>query len=142
MDRHRSRLGAKLDEFQGLLDAERRQLTRSEEREQQATHQGMAALQQALRRIPEPLIILNPQQRVWAINQAAADRLEVNPIEAVLRKSWHEIPLLESCGPSLEQSIASPGQTVKYIHTKKGLRLEFKTDPHSLTGTWIHLVGF
>lgn len=134
-ERRDSQFRARLNELQGLLEAEKRQFVRSEERERLAGRQGMAALNQALKRLPEPLVILNVQQRIWAINEAAISRLHITG--AVLEKSWHEIPALESCGPVLEQSLAAPGKAVDWSDPTGGLRLRFETAPDTLSGTWI-----
>jgi PAS domain-containing protein len=125
-------------ELKGVLQAERIKLQRSLEREQKSALQASACLQEAVRLIPDPMIFLDSQQRVSAINPAALTALGATNSETMLRKSWHEIPFLQSCGPFIEQSLLSPGILVHAQVASASLPAEFYTLGEA-SGTWIRI---
>jgi len=133
-----SDLCTEVAESRGLLELEKNKLGRSEEREGLALHQSSAALQATLKRLTEPLLLLNQQQRIWALNSAAAAQMNLGTLDTALQKSWHEIPLLAPCGKAIEQSLSTPGQPVEW--PSGGLRLRFETPDDGSGGTWIWLM--
>ncbi len=62
-------------------------------------------------------------------------------IKDVLGKSWHECPLLNSCGADLERSLASPGQSVTCSTQGGELQVRFDTNPSGTIGTWVTLLA-
>ena len=132
-------LEAHATELDGVLQSERRKLLQSQEREQKMTLQALAGLQNAVRRISVPLMVLDGQQRLSAVNEAALSRLQVQDANAVLGKSWHEIPALNGCEGGLQRSLESPGRPVEWEVPNRQFRLRFESDADKLSGTWIFL---
>lgn len=140
LEKQASGLRSELEELKGLLEREKRRLNASEERAQLATLRAAASLQKAVLSVPEPVLILDPQQRLAAINPEAMSSLGIAKDHALIGKSWHEIPILESCGTGLERSLAFPGQSVLCPSKTGDVQLRFGTDADGLTGTWVTLV--
>jgi PAS domain-containing protein len=138
LERRKSKLQIQIAEFEGLLQAEKRKLSRFQERERLKAMQNSAALQKAIHQISDPRVVLDSQQRVSAINQGALDQLGLAESQTMLGKSWNELPILGSCGQGLERSLAVPGQVIEWP-MDGGRMMKIETDAYGMAGTWISI---
>jgi len=139
LDRQTVRSLKQVAELERLREAERLRSDQRQEREALRMRQLLASLQRALQKDPDPVVVLDTQQRVCGVAAAAMNPLGVERPEDVLGKSWHEVRALESCGTGLERSISSPGQRILWPVPGRSLTLSFETDAVGRTGTWITL---
>ena len=132
-------LEARLVELDGLLQMEKRKLNNYQEQELSNSLRAAAYLRKAMERVAGPLMVLDAQQRIAAINREALAQLDLAGVdpEKVRQKSWYEIPILGSCGAALERSMAFPGHAVKWVVAERDLELTFETDGEGLAGTWV-----
>jgi PAS domain-containing protein len=127
---------ARIVDDAALLEEEKSRSARLEMKVQQALSEGRALIQGTVNQIPEATLVLDSQQRVAALNGAALSRLGISRMEDALHKSWHEIPLLQSCGARLEQSIHFPMTDLEASTPTEGLVLSLTTLKDGL-GTWM-----
>ena len=73
--------------------------------------QARTLLQAVLGKLPEPVLLLDQQQRVAAFNLLAAQQLKLDPRDTTL-PSWLDVPWLQDQGAALERSLAHPDTDV------------------------------
>jgi len=141
MEKKNHILSANLAELSDLLQTEKKKIIGSQERERKTLIQAAATLQEAVRRISQPVLVLDSQQRVAALSESALASLNVSGSEMVLQKSWLEVPVLGSCGAALERSLTSPGQEILWSIPDSEDKFRIKTELDGLSGTWVELIS-
>jgi PAS domain-containing protein len=97
-------------------------------------------LQQAVERIPHPLLLLDGHPRIRAINRPGRDRLNAGE-KPLLGESWQEVATLESCASALEHSLENHKKPFRF--QLGDMELEFLSEMVNGTpGTWVSWVGF
>jgi len=119
-----------------MAEDQKQKEVRETEKQSQARGFWTAWLQYALGYIPVGTIILDQRQRVVAINPTATRLLNPGGEAMASGAHWSEVPLLQSCGATLERSLHSPGVEVKADLLIDGTVLGFTTLKNS-TGTWV-----
>ena len=136
VEKSRQATDARIADYVALLEEEQARSARLEMKVQKALSQGQILMQGTVSQIPEAALFLDSQQRIAAINSAALSQLGFSRMDDVLHKSWHEIPLLQSCGALLEQSLQSPLAKLQTQTALDGTILSFSTLKGGL-GTWV-----
>ncbi len=140
LERRAAHLRLQVVEFQGMLDEEKRKRKDAEKREQLCALQSSAWLEVALSYMSRPLLLLDGRQRLAAANAAAAALLGARDPRDLSGKSWQDVRELSACGPSLAESLGSPGRPVHKMDGASGRVVEFFTmnSTGSLSGgTWV-----
>ena len=140
IEKSRQMNDAKMADSAVLLEEEKARSVRLEGEVQKALSQGQALMQGVLSHFPEAVLFLDSQQRIAAINNAALGQLGFSRMDDALHKSWHEVPLLQSCGPLLEQSLQSPLAKLQAQTLFNGSVLSLTTFKDG-AGTWVTLPG-
>jgi PAS domain-containing protein len=119
-----------------LLEEEKARSARLELKVQNALSQNQAWLQEAMGHVSGAALFLDSQQRIAAINDEALSRLGFTRTDDALLKSWHEVPILQSCGALLEQSLQSPLVERQAQTPVDGMILSMTTLKEG-SGTWV-----
>ena len=127
----------RLDDLEALLNEATAFGQELESKIQQVQVRNQAVLQMVLCHFTVPVLLLDARQRILAVSEKAAQRLNIIQGQAY-GKSWQDIPTLTASGSTLEQSLASPGKAVDCLLGDRETVLRFKSAPHGL-GTWISI---
>lgn len=142
-DRRRDlRLDTQLADLNTSLIEERKQSSRHA-----ATCDAMEKIwwlwfQEAVDQIPSPRIFLDSRQRVVALSLAATSFFPALAASQVIGRFWHDVPLLQDCGPMIARALERPGLPVETGPFPSGIRLTFLTAASADTfkaGMWVFL---
>ncbi len=125
-----------LSDLTALLDNEKKERARMA-RSAQTHRQQMSCWMTVLaEQLPQPVVLLDHQQRVLAVNQAAGLRLGVTP-RALIGKSWQDVPVISLGGDVLGQSLQQMNQVFRTSGPPSLRWCTLDAEGSALLGTWI-----
>ncbi len=104
-DKARSQLEENLRKLAERLEDETHLRMESQRRAGHLDGLACSLAQNILRHVEKPLIVLDAQQHVAALSQAALEHLQLRSPEDALNKSWLDVPLLQHQGKRIEQAL-------------------------------------